>query len=462
LPEKTFRSEERYFFFFLPSIIYRDGQSVLESLGKKFVRKRTTSLCNFFVVLFLSLSPRPAAVSSLNEKMRNFDDDDEDDDDSDDSEGEFADEGDWYASLIAGERVGEWLDVIEEETKQQRSNDDEEKEEEEEGRRNRRRTKNDDDKRFRSAIEQLTKHVEEDEVYGEEAEVAEAERILSEALAKVSLTTNIDDDEEEIEKETSNSSSVQKLLRQSLEAIETHRKRKKNVKTYAMKNGRVEVSILETKLSNGVGGKLWKAALLLAEQLDDKEGEPKDDDDDDDGVIIDVKDKTVLELGAGVGLVGFAAAKLGAKEVVLSDFEAPLLEALAESVERNGSEKTTKVRWLDWRADGASNTEKTEPPDAFLALEKEDTYDIILGSDCLYESHHATLLPKVINKRLSSSPNARCRLLGAVRNREMLDQLIENFRKCENLRATETSVAKSERLNYDGGYVRVDIKRKSF
>jgi len=42
-----------------------------------------------------------AAVSSLNEKMRNFDDGDEDDDDSDDSEGEFADEGDWYASLIA-------------------------------------------------------------------------------------------------------------------------------------------------------------------------------------------------------------------------------------------------------------------------------------------------------------------------------------------------------------------------
>ena len=415
---------------------------------------------------FLSLSPRVGGIIKiLNEKMRNYDDDDDedDDDDSDDSEGEFADEGDWYASLIAGERVGEWLDVIEEETKQQRSNDEEEKEEEEEGRRNRRRTKNDDaNGRFRSAIEQLTKHVEEDEVYGEEAEVAEAERILSEALAKVSLTTNIDDDEEEIEKETSSSSSVQKLLRQSLEAIETHRKRKKNVKTYAMKNGRVEVSILETKLSNGVGGKLWKAALLLAEQLDDKgeEGEPKDDDDDDDdGVIIDVKDKTVLELGAGVGLVGFAAAKLGAKEVVLSDFEAPLLEALTESVERNGSEKTTKVRWLDWRADGASNTEKTEPPDAFLALEKEDTYDIILGSDCLYESHHATLLPKVINKRLSSSPNARCRLLGAVRNREMLDQLIENFHKCENLRATETSVAKSERLNYDGGYVRVDIKR---
>ena len=119
--------------------------------------------------LSFSLSPRVGgSIKILNEKMRNFDDDDDeddDDDDSDDSEGEFADEGDWYASLIAGERVGEWLDVIEEETKQQRSNDEEEKEEEEEGRRNRRRTKDDDDKRFRSAIEQLTKHVEEDEVY---------------------------------------------------------------------------------------------------------------------------------------------------------------------------------------------------------------------------------------------------------------------------------------------------------
>ena len=29
------------------------------------------------------------------------------------SSDEFADEGDWYASLVAGERVGEWLDVIE-------------------------------------------------------------------------------------------------------------------------------------------------------------------------------------------------------------------------------------------------------------------------------------------------------------------------------------------------------------
>jgi SAM-dependent methyltransferase len=362
-----------------------------------------------------------------------------------DSSGEFADEGDWYESLIAGERVGEWLDVVEK-SLQDGEEDGEEK--------------------LRRALEDFATRVEEDETYGEEAEVAEAEKILREALERVVRLR--DDDGRE---NGGRGEEVRRLFERSLSAMETHRNKKNVVKTYAIKNGRVEVSIMETKLSNGVGGKLWKAALLLAEQLEDdseKRGGGGED-----GTTIDVKDKTVLELGAGVGLVGFAAAKLGAKEVVLSDFEAPLLEALRDSVEKNGcSEETTKVRWLDWRADGATSssdevvgasskktkTSLLKPPEHFLELEEKDTYDVILGSDCLYESHHAALLPKVIKKRLSPSADARCRLLGAVRNREMLDALIENFR-AENLRVQETPVAKSERLNYDGGYVRLDVTR---
>ena len=203
---------------------------------------------------------------------------------------------------------------------------------------------------------QSTLKVREDETYGEEAEVAEAERRVREALEKVRARKC----EKKEEKDPQEDVSI--LLEKSVDALETYRrtKKEKSAKTYAIKNGRIEVSILETKLSNGVGGKLWKAAMLLAEQLDDEreEGEGES------GGGIDVKDKTVLELGAGVGLVGLAAAKLGAKEVVLSDFEAPLLEALEESVKRNelvgkeGEEKTTKVRWLDWRADGAGEEER--------------------------------------------------------------------------------------------------------
>ena len=294
------------------------------------------------------------------------------------SSDEFADEGDWYASLVAGERVGEWLDVIESAV--------EEKEEED----FLDASSSSSESLLKKAISNLTLKVREDETYGEEAEVAEAERRVREALEKVRARKCEKKKEEKDPQED-----VSILLEKSVDALETYRKKKKSAKTYAIKDGRVEVSILETKLSNGVGGKLWKAALLLAEQLDDE----RDEGEGERGVGIDVKDKTGLELGAGVGLVGLAAAKLGAKEVVLSDFEAPLLEALEESVKRNelvgkGEEKTTKVRWLDWRADGAG--EEGTPAASKTArrlprARKEDAYDIILGSDCLYESHRAAL-----------------------------------------------------------------------
>ena len=82
------------------------------------------------------------------------------------SSGEFADEGDWYASLVAGERVGEWLDVIESAVA---------KEEDIETL--------DASYSLKKAISNLTLKVREDETYGEEAEVAEAERRVREGPA---------------------------------------------------------------------------------------------------------------------------------------------------------------------------------------------------------------------------------------------------------------------------------------
>ena len=169
------------------------------------------------------------------------------------SSDEFADEGDWYASLVAGERVGEWLDVIESAV--------EEKEEEDF------LDASLSSESLKKAISNLTLKVREDETYGEEAEVAEAERRVREALEKVRARKC----EKKEEKDPQEDVSI--LLEKSVDALETYRKKKKSAKTYAIKDGRVEVSILETKLSNGVGGKLWKAALLLAEQLDDEREE---------------------------------------------------------------------------------------------------------------------------------------------------------------------------------------------
>ena len=148
------------------------------------------------------------------------------------SSDEFADEGDWYASLVAGERVGEWLDVIESALVEEEEED---------------FLDASSSESLKKAISNLTLKVREDETYGEEAEVAEAERRVREALEKVRARKCEKKEEKDPEED------VSILLEKSVEALETYRKKKKSAKTYAIKDGRVEVSILETKLSNGVG-----------------------------------------------------------------------------------------------------------------------------------------------------------------------------------------------------------------
>ena len=60
-------------------------------------------------------------------------------------------------------------------------------------------------------------------------------------------------------------------------------------------------------------------------------------------------------------------------------------------------------------------------------MDDEATFDFIFGSDLLYEDVHARTLPGVVKRRMSS-PDGRCRVVGAVRNRSMLDALVLNMR----------------------------------
>jgi hypothetical protein len=61
----------------------------------------------------------------------------------------------------------------------------------------------------------------------------------------------------------------------------------------------VSVRVIETGLGNGVGARLWGAALTLSRLVRD-------------GPDL-VRGRDVLELGSGVGLCGLLAAKMGAK-----------------------------------------------------------------------------------------------------------------------------------------------------
>lgn len=102
---------------------------------------------------------------------------------------------------------------------------------------------------------------------------------------------------------------------------------------------------------------LWRAAPLLCEFLHDNAEL--------------VQGKRVLELGAGLGLVGILAEKLGATEVVLTDGDTDTLAQLRENVDSNGCEKITcpQLRW------GHRLPE-------FVSLHGE--FDVLLAADIIY------------------------------------------------------------------------------
>jgi len=80
--------------------------------------------------------------------------------------------------------------------------------------------------------------------------------------------------------------------------------------------------------------------------------------------------KDVLELGCGLGLAGIAAARSGAT-VVLSDYEEDALLFARYNVSRNLPGAEVEVHHLDWRRP---------------VLPRQ--FDILLGSDILYERRH--------------------------------------------------------------------------
>ena len=117
------------------------------------------------------------------------------------------------------------------------------------------------------------------------------------------------------------------------------------------------------------GVALWAASIALAHEVAARPGE--------------FRGANVLELGAGTGLPGIAAASLGAK-VTQTDNNLVALHLARRNLERNGlhSVEQRQVDWVDWN--------------------DSELYDLIIGSDILYSAEMHTHLRRIFESNLAT------------------------------------------------------------
>mmetsp|Transcript_7866 Transcript_7866/g.14472 ORF Transcript_7866/g.14472 Transcript_7866/m.14472 type:complete len:274 (-) Transcript_7866:194-1015(-) len=90
-----------------------------------------------------------------------------------------------------------------------------------------------------------------------------------------------------------------------------------------------------------------------------------------------VEGKRILELGSGTGLCGITLAYLGAKQVVLTDYNEAAVNLIRDNVEMNGQSGVCDCFELTWGdPEGAAQVIDASGGEAF---------DIVLGTDVVYE-----------------------------------------------------------------------------
>lgn len=190
----------------------------------------------------------------------------------------------------------------------------------------------------------------------------------------------------------------------------------------------VDITLYEPSLTaDNLGFKTWASSYLLAKRLKDIHLPPWQ----------SQRRRRALELGAGTGLVGIAAAAVLGAEVHLTDLAAITdnlslnVKANEKVIQRSGGAATTGV--LDWE------DEQESKPDS-------ERYDIILSADPLYSPQHPRMIVNVIKTWLSEHEDARC--IVELPLREAYIQEIENF-KAMMAQSGFVMVAQEEEVGYD-------------
>ena len=176
--------------------------------------------------------------------------------------------------------------------------------------------------------------------------------------------------------------------------------------------GEHSIAVHETDyVEGGLGWRVWASGVVMCRELIARHRE------------IGLHGADVLEVGAGCGVVGFLAARLGARRVTFTDYLPGLLSNLDRSVELNaeacdGCE--LRVAHLEWLSAVPGLSEEARRPvggdgscsggdaSAFASiaaarrLPDDETFPVILGSDVCYEDPLPEALAHTLSKRLAT------------------------------------------------------------
>jgi predicted nicotinamide N-methyase len=101
----------------------------------------------------------------------------------------------------------------------------------------------------------------------------------------------------------------------------------------------------------------------------------------------------VLELGAGCGLAGLAAAALGCAEVLLTDNEPEVLQLLARSAARYPAARVLDLNWGDDGSHAAlAAAVGGHAGGSHPQQQQQRRYSVLLGADVIFWSHAVPLL----------------------------------------------------------------------
>ncbi len=139
--------------------------------------------------------------------------------------------------------------------------------------------------------------------------------------------------------------------------------------------------------------KIWEASLLLASKLAARQVGP---------------DEHLIELGAGLGVAGLAAAAFG-HNITITEYD-PHALAFLEANRMENQCYTARIRRLDWQ-----NPELTE------------RFDVILGSELIYKESDFMIMRTLFRKLLKSGGEVL--LAGEMRqtNKAFLDCMQSEF-----------------------------------